>query len=106
MNERGNLILMILGAFVILALLPPVIMMVFPLADLLMRIILVLLIFTTVRGYLGSNALAIIISAVLIYFIVIKHPYISTSIYVIFFVLLMFQFLSVIIWGIGTQMRH
>ncbi len=107
MNQQGKqLVLMILAAFVIIAILPPAIMIVFPIADLLMRLILVVIIFTYVRGLLGSTTLSIIIAGVLIYFIVIKHPYISTSIYIVFFVLLMFQFFSVIIWGIGTQVKH
>ncbi len=107
MNQKGvNLILMILLAFVVLAMLPPVIMIFFPLADLIMRIILVLLIFSTVRGYLGANTISLIISGVLIYLLVIRHPYITTTIYIFFFVLLMFQFLSVVIWGLGTQLRR
>jgi len=107
MNSRGFLIIFIIIAFVILALLPPIVMKLFPPADLLMRIILAVMIFATVRGHLGSNTLTIIISAVLIYLLVIKHPYITASLYVFFYVLLVYNFLSVIVWGIGTKMgRH
>ncbi len=92
MNSRGFLIIFIIVAFVVLAMLPPIIMKLFPPADLLMRLILTVMIFATVRGHLGSNALTIIISAVLIYLLVIKHPYITASLYVFFYVLLLFNF--------------
>jgi len=107
MNSRGFLLIFIIVAFIVLALLPPIIMKLFPPADLLMRLILTVMIFATVRGYLGSNALTIIISAALVYLLVIKHPYITASLYVFFYVLLLFNFLSVIVWGLGTRMgRH
>ena len=106
MNERGFLILYILLAFVVLAILPPVVMKLFPPADLLMRLFLTLMIFVTVRAHLGSNPLTIIISAALIYLLVIKHAYIAASIYIFFFVLLMLNFLSVIVWGLSRVVHH
>jgi hypothetical protein len=102
MNQRGNLAIIILMSFLVLALLPPLIMMFFKPADLLMRLILIFMIFSTVRSYLGSNVMSLIISGALIYLLVIKHAYITASLYVFFYILLGFQFLSVIIWGLGT----
>jgi len=98
----GNLLLMILAAFILLAALPPIIMILFPMADLIMRFIMIILIYINVRGYLGNGIPTLIVSAALIYTIVIKHAYLGASIYVIFYVLLMFQFLGVIVWGLNT----
>ena len=106
MNQNGNLIVFILLAFVVLALIPPVIMMVFPIADIIMRIILALLIFMTVRGYLGDSALSLIVSGALIYFLVIKWAYFTASAYVFIYFFMTFSFLSVVIWGIGMNLRR
>ena len=89
-----------------LALIPPVIMLFFPIANLFMRILLSFTIFTTVRGYLGDGAITIIISAILVYLLVIKWGYITASLYVFFYVLMLFNFLSVIIWGLSTTVRR
>ena len=105
MNQNGNMILLILFAFVILLLIPPIIMMVFPLADIIIRIVLALIIFMTVRGYLGNSPVSLIISGILIYFLVIKWAYFTASAYIFLFFLMGFSFLSVIIWGIGMNMR-
>ena len=105
MNQNGNMILLILFAFVILLLIPPIIMMVFPLADIIIRIVLALIIFMTVRGYLGNSPVSLIISVILIYFLVIKWAYFTASAYIFLFFLMGFSFLSVIIWGIGMNMR-
>jgi len=104
MNRQGNLIVFILIAFVVLALIPPLIMVFFPLADIIMRIILALMIFMMVRGYLGDGVLSLIVSGVLIYFLVVKWAYFTASAYVLYF-LLGLSFMSVIIWGIGMNLR-
>ncbi len=106
MNSRGFFVVFILLAFAILAVLPPLVMKLFPAADLLMRVFLAIMIFATVRAHIGSNALTVIISAALIYLLVIKHAYITASLYVFFYVLLAFNFFSVIIWGISTRVGH
>ena len=103
MNEKGNLVVIILIAFLIIALIPPIIMMFFPIADIIMRIILVLLIFITVRGYIGDGPVSLVISGALIYFLVIKWAYFTASAYIFLYFLLSFSFLSVIIWGIGMN---
>lgn len=103
MNEKANLILLIFIAFIVLALLPPLIMYLFPPADLIMRLLLAIMLYTTVRGYLGNGVLTLVVSGVLIYIIVIKHAYLATSLYIFFYILLGFQFISVVIWGLNAM---
>jgi len=105
LNEKGNLVLIILAAFVVVALIPPVIMAVFPIADIIMRIILAIIIFATVRGYIGNSVISLIISAALVYFLVIKWAYFTASAYILLYFLMGFSFLSVIVWGIGMNMK-
>ena len=100
------MILFILIAFVVLALIPPVVMMVFPAADIIIRIILIFLIFSTVRGMLGGGVLSLIISGVLIYFLVIKWAYFTASMYVFFYFIMSFAITSVVIWGIGMNLKR
>ena len=103
MNQRGNVVIFILLGLVALALIAPVTMIFFKPADILMRLILIFVIFSLVRGWLGSGILSIIVSAVLIYFLVIKYAYLSASVFLLY-ILMGFAFLSVIVWGIGTRM--
>lgn len=105
LNEKGNLILVIIGALLLIILLPAIVMFVFPMADIIMRLILVFLIFTTVRSYLGSNVFTIIISGILIYFLVIKYAYVTATLYVLLFFLLAFNVFSMVIFGIGMGFR-
>ena len=105
LNEKGNMILFIFIAFLILALIPVIVMKVFPAADIIIRIILIFLIFSTVRGYLGQGVLSLIISGVLIYFLVIKWAYFTASMYIFFFFIMTFALTSVVIWGIGMNMK-
>ncbi len=106
MNEHGNMILFIFVAFLVLALIPPIVMMLFPAADIIIRIILIFTIFMTVRGYLGSGILSLVISGVLIYFLVIKWAYFTASMYVFFYFIMAFALTSVVIWGIGMNLRR
>jgi len=80
-------------------------MMFFPIADLLMRILLTFTIFTTVRQHLGDGAITLVISGALIYLLVIKWGYLTASLYFFFYVLMLFNFLSVIIWGSSVMFR-
>jgi len=107
MNNRGMLpvFALIVIALVAVIALPAVIMVLIPEADLIIRIILVFLIFMTVRGYLGSGIPTIIITGVLVYFLVIKWPYFTAMAYVALFFLLGLQVFSIIIFGIGMGMR-
>lgn len=100
------LLMWIMLAFLVLCLLPPLIMMFFPIANLMMRILLTFVIFTTVRQYLGSGSLTLIVSAALVYLLVIKWGYLTASLYIFFYVLMLFNFLSVIIWGSSVILRR
>ncbi|AJF60244.1 MAG: hypothetical protein J4224_00960 [Candidatus Diapherotrites archaeon] len=104
MNERGNLLLIVLAAMILLAILPVLLAHLFWPVKLVAQIIFVFVIYSTVRGFMGPGHLTIVISAVLIYFMVFKYFDIMLSLY-IFQLMLGVQFLSVIIWGIGTRMR-
>jgi len=105
MNQKGNLVFFILGAFLLIALAAPLLMYFFKPADWLIRILLVFFIFTTVRSYVGQGMISLVLSAILIYFLVIKYAYITASLYILY-VLLGLQFMSVIIWGLGTNLKR
>ena len=107
LNEKGflNIFVIVVIALVAVVLLPVIVMKVFPIADLIIRIILVFLIFTTVRGYLGPGIPSILVSGVLIYFLVIKWAYFSAAAYIALYFLLSLQVFSIIIFGIGMGMR-
>ncbi|MEK6957647.1 MAG: hypothetical protein AABW99_01570 [archaeon] len=104
MNQKGNIIFLIIGALLILAIIPVLITTFFWPAKLLMQIILIFVIYTTVRGFMGSGSLVLIISAILIYFMVFKWFELFLSLYILQ-TLLGLQFLSVVIWGVGTKLR-
>ena len=104
MNEKGNIIFLIIGAFLLLAIIPIIITNVFWPSKLIMQIILIFTLYTTVKGYLGEGNLTLIISAILIYFMVFKWFELFLGLYILQ-LLLGLQFLSVVIWGIGTNMK-
>ena len=104
MNSKGHILFLIIGAFLVLALLPVLITAFFWPAKLLMQVIMVFVIYTTVRGFLGSGNLTLIVSAVLIYLMVFKWFELFLALYILQ-TLLGLQFLSVVIWGLGTTMR-
>jgi len=100
-----NIFLLILVALLVVIALPVIVMWFVPMADLIVRIILVFLIFTTVRGYLGAGIPSIVVSGVLIYFLVIKWAYFTAAAYIALYFLLSLQVFSIIIFGIGMGMR-
>ena len=104
-GERGNMLLLILMGFVVLILVLPAVMYIFEPADFIIRIILAFLIFTTVRGYLGSGVVSLLVTGILIYLLVIKHPYIAASGAFTLLVLLTFGMFSIVVWGIGMNFR-
>lgn len=105
MNEKGlGLIPILLIAVVVVALAPALFMIFFPAAGLLLKIIMAFLIFSTIRQYLGNGVISLIVSAILIYFIVIKWAPVAASIYVVIFLLMAVNFFSVLFWGIATNM--
>lgn len=103
MNENGNFLIILLIALLIIIAAPTIIMMVFPAADILIRLILVFLIFSTVRAYLGNGVLTLLVSGILIYFLVIKWAPVTATVYIILFVLMGVQFFSVLMWGLATN---
>ena len=107
MNSKGmlNVFVLIVIALVAVIALPAVVMLLIPEADLIIRIILVFMIFMTVRGYLGTGIPTIIITGVLVYFLVIKWAHFTAMAYVALFFLLGLQVFSIIIFGIGMGMR-
>ncbi len=105
MNQRGHIIIFILLGFLVLALLPVLITSLFWPAKILMQIIMIFVLYTTERGFLGPGNLSLIISAVLIYFMVFKWFEIFLSLYILQ-LLLGLGFMSMMVWGIGTVMRQ
>ena len=101
MNERGNFIFIALGLMVGLVILLPILMWVFPQVDILVKIMLVFVIFNTVRGYLGNGALTLIISGILIYFLVIKWWFIGAAGWFAI-TLATFGIFSIVTWGSKT----
>ncbi|MDO8648047.1 MAG: hypothetical protein Q7R70_06585 [Candidatus Diapherotrites archaeon] len=104
MNSKGNVIIFILIAFAAVLLLPPLIITVFPAAKYLFALIMVFIIWSTVRGYLGDGILTYLFTGILIYFLVIKWLTVTSSLFV-FQILLGVGFGSVIMWGVGTRFR-
>ena len=104
MDSKGHIILIVLLGFLVLAILPVIVTSLFWPARILMQIIMIFTLYTTVRGMLGSGTLTLIVSAILIYFMVFKYFEIFLGLYILQ-VLLGLQFLSVIIWGLGTTMK-
>ena len=104
MNQRGHVILLILLGFLVLGLIPVLITSVFWPAKILMQIIMIFVLYTTVRGYLGPGNLSLIVSALLIYFMVFKWFEIFLSLYILQ-LLLGLGFMSTVVWGIGTVFK-
>ena len=107
MNDRGNLLIM-LGAilFVILglSLALPIMMELFQPLNIIIRVILIFVIFMTVRGYLGNSVITIIITAVLVYFLVFKWWWIGASTW-LFITLLSLGVFSVVVFGMNKIIK-
>ncbi|HLC36942.1 MAG TPA: hypothetical protein VJK05_05030 [archaeon] len=104
MNQKGNLLIFILIGFVVVLLVPPILLSIFPPIRLLFQVAMIFMIYSMVKGYLGSSPLTMILSGVLIYFLVFKYVELTSVIWV-FQTLLGFSFFSMVIWGIGTRMK-
>ena len=98
MNQKGGLILLIFALFLVVGLLPLILMTIVPQAKILIQLILVFTLYTTVRGYLGSGPLTLIITGVLIYILVIKYPAVSSAAY-IYIMIIQIGVSSMLIWG-------
>ena len=100
MNEKGNIVLILVVGILVLALIPVIITSLFAPAKLIMQVIMIFVIYTTVRGYMGPGNITIMISAVLIYFMVFKWFEVFLSLYVLQ-LLLGLGFISAVMWGVG-----
>jgi hypothetical protein len=105
MNERGNFLIIILIVFLAAMLLPPLIMILIPQADIIMRIVLIFVLFSTVRGYLGDGIPTLLITAVLVYILVIKWAFLTASLYVTLTIFLGFGVFSMFLWMLNTLVR-
>ena len=104
MNQKGNLILIILVAFVVIALIPVFFVRFFTIGRLLTQVIMIFVIYAMVRGYLGPGPLSLLISVILIYFLVFKYIEVTASAYVLM-TLVGVGFGSVVIWGLAQVAR-
>ena len=104
MNARGNMAIIIVLALLVIAIVPGVLITFIPQLKILFQIYAIFMIYSIIRGYLGPGIITIVISAVLIWFLVFKYPGIFASLWV-FQLSLGVQFMSIIIWGIGTSKR-
>ena len=104
MNENGNLLIIVALAIIGFIVLLPIAMYTFQPLDIIVRIILVFVIITTVRGYLGNGILTLFVSGILIYFLVIKWWWVGAMGWFTI-TLLSIGFLGVIVWGFGTTLR-
>ena len=101
MNQQGNLIMILtvaIGSIILASISLPVLMKIFPPIDLIVKIIIIFVLFTTVRGYLGTNVLSLIITGILIYFLVLKWWWVASSVW-FFTILLSFGLISLFVWG-------
>lgn len=100
-NEKGNFIFIALALMIGVVLILPILMVAFPPLDIIIRIMLVFVIFTTVRGFLGNGVLTIVISGILIYFLVVKWWWIgATGWFAI--TLATFGLFGIVTWGSKT----
>ncbi len=100
MNEKGNLILLVILAFGVVLIIPPIVIELFPPAKWAFAIIMMFVIFSTIRQYLGDGVITWVLSAVFIYFLVFKYLLITASLWV-FQLLLAVGFSSVVMWSIS-----
>ncbi|MBN2127141.1 MAG: hypothetical protein JW703_01980 [Candidatus Diapherotrites archaeon] len=104
MNEKGNIIILVLLGFLVVLIVPMIITHFFWPAKIIMQIILIFAIYTAVRSFLGDSPLTLVFSAILIYLLAFKWFYITSSLYIFTF-LMGLGFTSVIVWGIGTKLK-
>ena len=103
MNQKGNFILIAIGIMIGIIILLPISMYLFQPIDIIVKIMLIFVIFSTVKGYLGNGVLTLIISGILIYFLVIKWWWVgATGFFAI--TLASFGLFSIITWGSKTVM--
>ena len=104
MSQSGHIVILIILGFIVIALIPIVITSFVWEAKVIMQIIMIFVIYTSIRGFLGSGPLVLIVSAILIYLMVFKWFEIFLGLYILQ-TLLGLGFISAIIWGIGTNLK-
>ncbi len=82
-NQRGNLLLYYLLILAVMFVLAMLILWIVPESRIIMGLILAFSIFMTVRGSIGDGMPAILISALLIYFLVFKYFYVASGLFVV-----------------------
>lgn len=101
MNEKGlGPILVVLIALLAIVLLAPVFLSLSPSAMLLFKLLMILIIYSTVNRYLQNKTLSLAVAAVLIYLLVLKHPLLTASAGMVY-LLISTMFVSAIVWGVG-----
>ncbi len=106
MNARGNPLLMYLAILAGLILIVPFIMLVVPEAFLIMQVIMIFAIWNAVRGFIGDGYMTLIITGILVYFLVIKHPVLSATFYVLFFIFLGLNIFGTVMWTAQSLVRR
>ncbi len=96
------IIFLIAGVILAMMVLPAVLMMASPVLEIIIKVALAIIIFSNIRAHFGNNILTIIISAVLIYLLVIKWASFTAAVYIFMFLIVPTQFASLAIWTIGT----
>ena len=101
MNQQGNVVMILsvaIGSIILASISLPVLMKIFPPIDLIVKIMLIFVLFTTVRGYLGTSVLSLIITGILIYLLVLKWWWVTSSVW-FFTIMLSFGLISLFVWG-------
>ena len=97
-EQKGNVVIFIILAFLGISILPPLIFAVFPQVALLYQLAMIFIIYSMVKGYMGGGAIGVIITAILVYFLVFKYRDIYAVLF-IFQMLLGMGALSLVIWS-------
>jgi hypothetical protein len=93
-----SLIIKIILITIAVILIVPLLMYSFPIAKYVMIIIIIFFIFDIVVRSFGNNVLSYLVTAVLLYFLVYKYLFLTTSV-LIFYFFLSAGIMSVFVWG-------
>lgn len=96
--KGASLIWKILIVILLVVLIIPILTYAFPILKYILMIIIGFVIFGMVAEAFGNNIITFIVVGILLYFLLIKYFYLSTSLFLLYF-FLTYGFMSVIIWG-------
>lgn len=105
MNARGNPLLIFLAILLGLVLIVPTIMVLVPEAFLIMQLVLIFAIWNAVRGFIGDGYLTLLITGILVWFLVLKHPILSATFYMVFFIFLGLNIFGTVMWTAQSFLR-